>query len=77
MRKACINLDGTFKMAWLISGDLGTGQTLHYVELSNADHTYDPTPEEWHRGLDECYQKAAELKYEVSRVRGLAFVKEQ
>lgn len=70
MRKACIELNGTLKCASLFSGDLGMGKCLHNIYLSNEDLSYDPTPQEWLTALNACYQKADELKYEVSRVRG-------
>ncbi|RWT81329.1 hypothetical protein DN604_00745 [Aeromonas caviae] len=76
MRSACINLDGTFYMAWLIAGDLGTGKTLFYVELSDRECKRIPTADEWRAGLERCHQMARELKYEVTRVRGMGLIEE-
>lgn len=69
MRKACIELVASERIAYLIAGKLGTGQCLHVVVLSGPDAT---TPEEarWKKALALCEKKAVELKYEVIRIRG-------
>ena len=70
MRQACIELNKTLKNAALLAGALGGGKCLHLISLSNDNLTYDPTPAEWEAALNECIARAAELNYEVSRVRG-------
>ncbi len=69
MRKACIDLMADTKVACLFAGDLGTGQCLHMVMVSE-DMTESAPAEKWAKALSLCQQKAAELKYEVSRIRG-------
>lgn len=69
MRKACIDLVAQTKVALLLAGDLGTGQCLHMVVFPKNVDTM-PTAEQWLRAYKLCEQKAAELKYEVTRVRG-------
>jgi len=69
LRKACIELIAHTKIALLLAGDLGTGQCLHMVVFpKNADTM--PTIEQWLKAYKRCELKAAELKYEVTRVRG-------
>jgi len=69
LRKACIELVAQTKIALLLAGDLGTGRCLHMVVCSkDMDHM--PTTEQWLNAYKRCEQKAAELKYEVTRVRG-------
>ncbi|MBJ7539878.1 hypothetical protein [Marinomonas transparens] len=82
MRKACIDLNDTLKIASLLGGDLGGGKCLHTVNLLDGSNQMkmlnlstnpsikEPTPEEWAAALNQCLDKAEELKYEVSRVRG-------
>ncbi len=69
MRKACIELIYTTKVACLQAGDLGTGRCLFMVVVSE-DMSKEPSPEQWARALQRCKEKAVELKYEVSRIRG-------
>lgn len=69
MRKACIELIASTKIALLLAGDLGTGQCLHMVVFPKNVDTM-PTTEQWLKAYKRCEQKAAELKYEVTRVRG-------
>ncbi|CNK96641.1 Uncharacterised protein [Yersinia kristensenii] len=65
MRKACIDLNSTMKIATLCAGDLGGGKCLHHVTVS-VDLSYNPTAAEWKTALNECMIKT---KYEVSRIR--------
>lgn len=69
MRKACIELVAQTKIALLTAGERGTGKCLHMVIVSE-DMNHMPTPEKWLKAYKICEQKAAELKYEVSRVLG-------
>lgn len=69
MRKACIELIATTKIACLFAGELGTGRCLYMVIVSE-DMSEIPTPERWLNALNSCIQKADELKYEVARIRG-------
>lgn len=69
MRKACIELMGGTKVACLFAGDLGTGRCLFMVVVSR-DMNKEPTTEQWAKALNRCKEKAAELKYEVTRIRG-------
>ena len=69
MRKACIELMSTTKVACLLAGDLGMGRCLFMVVVSR-DMSKEPTSEQWAKALQRCKEKASELKYEVSRIRG-------
>lgn len=69
MRKACIELLSETKVACLVAGELGTGRYLHMVMISE-DMRQPATKEKWAKALSLCQQKAAELKYEVVRIRG-------
>ncbi|MCE0828943.1 hypothetical protein LVQ78_23415 [Buttiauxella sp. A2-C2_NF] len=69
MRKACIKLMGTTKIACLIAGDLGMGRLLYIIDVSQ-DLSIIPTQEHWFKALQKCQNKAVELKYEVTRVQG-------
>lgn len=69
MRKACIELIYETKVACLLAGDLGMGRCLFMVVVSR-DMSKKPTPEQWGKALQLCKEKAGELKYEVSRIRG-------
>ncbi|WP_455853914.1 hypothetical protein [Pantoea endophytica] len=69
MRKACIELMAGSNAAFLFAGDLGTGQCLHMVVISEEMKEFSVT-EKWAKALALCQQKAVELKYEVSRIRG-------
>ncbi|MFV1478123.1 hypothetical protein [Serratia marcescens] len=69
MRKACIELSSSAKAACLLAGDLGMGRCLFMVVISD-DMSKEPSPEQWARALQRCKEKAVELKYEVSRIRG-------
>ncbi|MEL0637618.1 hypothetical protein V6259_12695 [Marinomonas sp. TI.3.20] len=82
MRKACIDLNYTLKIVSLLGGDLGGGRNLHTVNLLDGSNQMtmlnlstdpsikEPTPDEWAKALKQCHQKAVELKYKVTRVRG-------
>ena len=69
MRKACIDLMAGTKAVLLLASDLGTGQCLHMVVVSE-DMTQSVPTEKWAKALAVCQQKAIELKYEVTRIRG-------
>lgn len=69
MRKACIDLNETMKFASLSRGDLGGGKCLYYVQLAE-DLNANISAARWQGALDMCLQKAIDLKYEVSRIRG-------
>ncbi len=69
MRKACIELVAQTKIALLLAGDFGTGQCLYMIVVSK-DMDQTPTAEQWLKAYKLCELKAAELKYEVTRVRG-------
>lgn len=73
MRKASINLIATTNAACLVAGDLGTGRCLFMVVVAK-DMTKQAPAEKWAKALDLCQQKAVELKYEVTRIRGGALV---
>ena len=70
MRKACIDLNVTLKTAFLFSGDLGGGKCLHEVTFSSK-----PTYRDWLLALNNCLDKADDLKYEVTRIRGESLTK--
>ena len=69
MRKACVELLATTKVASLIAGERATGRCLYMVVVSQ-DMTSEPTTEQWANALRMCESKAAELKYEIARVQG-------
>ncbi|MDE1190129.1 MAG: hypothetical protein PW844_27325 [Pantoea sp.] len=69
MRKACIDLIGATNAACLMAGDLGTGRCLFMVVVAKDMFKQAPA-EKWAEALDLCQQKAIELKYEVTRIRG-------
>lgn len=69
MRKACIELMYQTKVACLVAGDLGMGRCLFMVIVSK-DMDKEPTTEKWLKALRICEEKAIELKYEVTRIRG-------
>ncbi len=69
MRKACIELVAQTKIALLLAGDLGTGRCLLMILVSKDMDTM-PTTEQWLKAYKLCEQKAVELKYDVTRVRG-------
>lgn len=69
MLKACIELSQPERMAFLVSGELGYGRCLHAVQLSPPDETT-PEEERWKKAVALCQQKAAELKYDVTLIRG-------
>lgn len=71
MRKACIDLMSDTKAAFLMAGDLGTGRCLHMVVVSEDMRVSAPA-EKWAKALAICQQKAVELNYEVTRIRGVA-----
>lgn len=71
MRKACIDLMADSKVACLLAGDLGTGKCLFMVVVSR-DMTKSVSAEKWASALNQCQKKAGELKYEVTRIRGVA-----
>lgn len=71
MRKACIDLIYNTKAAFLMAGDLGTGRLLYMVVVSE-DMREPVTTEKWAKALAMCQQKAVDLKYEVTRIRGAA-----
>lgn len=69
MKKACIELIGGTNVACLVAGDLGMGRCLYTVIV--CKDMYPPASEEkWANALRMCQQKAVELKYEVTRIRG-------
>ncbi|HCR2012429.1 TPA: hypothetical protein ONC52_004312 [Enterobacter asburiae] len=69
-RKACIELMAGTNAACLLAGELGTGRCLYMVVVME-DIFGKPTTEQWLKSLRLCEAKAAELKYEVARIRGL------
>lgn len=69
MRKACIELFATDRMAYLIAGETGAGRCLLAVQLSGPDSVTTET-ERWQKAVARCQMKASELKYEVTRIRG-------
>nr|WP_278435360.1 hypothetical protein [Enterobacter mori] len=69
MRKACIELMAGTNAACLVAGELGTGRCLYLVVVME-DIFGKPTTEQWLKSLRLCEAKAAELKYEVARIRG-------
>lgn len=55
--------------ACLVAGELGTGCCLYLVVV--MENTFGkPATEQWLKALKLCEAKAAELKYEVSLIRG-------
>jgi len=70
MRKSCVELNSTLKNAALLAGDLGGGRCLLLIQLSDKNLEATPTEQEWKDALEQCLQKAGELKYEVTRIRG-------
>lgn len=55
--------------ACLVAGELGTGRCLYLVVV--MENTFGkPATEQWLKALRLCEAKAAELKYEVTRIRG-------
>ncbi|SEQ32376.1 hypothetical protein SAMN05216522_102148 [Rosenbergiella nectarea] len=70
MRKASIELVAPAKVVTLIAGEFGYGKFLYTVDLSAASEDL-PTPSQWLDALEECKRKARELRYDVSRVKGL------
>ncbi|ELQ6048477.1 hypothetical protein QMS56_16180 [Cronobacter malonaticus] len=69
MRKACIELMAGTNAACLVAGEPGTGRCLYLVVVME-DIFGKPTTEQWLKALRLCEAKAAELKYEVARIRG-------
>jgi hypothetical protein len=69
MRKACIELIGGTNVACLLAGDLGMGRCLYMVVLSKEMYPL-ASEDKWANALRMCQQKAVELKYEVTRIRG-------
>lgn len=70
MRKASIELVAPAKVVTLIAGEFGYGKFLYTVDLSAVSEDA-PTPAQWLDALEECKRKARELRYDVSRVKGL------
>lgn len=70
MRKACIELMAGTNTACLITGELGTGSYLYMVVVME-DIFGKPTTAQWLKSLRLCEAKAVELKYEVTRIRGM------
>ncbi|HIH5600154.1 TPA: hypothetical protein ACYSHJ_004458 [Serratia marcescens] len=69
MRKACIELIYETKAACLVAGEQGMGRCLLMVVVSR-DMSKEPTTEQWVKALRRCEEKASELKYEVTYIRG-------
>lgn len=70
MRKACNELFGPDWMAYLITGEIGTGKSLRAVQLTALDSI---TPDEvrWKKAIALCEKKANELKFKVTGTLGL------
>ncbi|HFD0315189.1 hypothetical protein PTR28_07770 [Serratia marcescens] len=71
MRKACIDLSYTTKVASLVAGEKGTGRCLYMFVVSD-DMSQTPSTEQWLKALKSCESKASELKYEVAYIWGKA-----
>ena len=76
MRKACIELSDSMRSASLVAGGLGTGRCLFFLDM-NAEPSSGISAERWQKALDICLDKAEELKYEVSRIRGQMLTTEE
>jgi len=76
MRKACIELSDSMRSASLVAGDLGGGRCLYFFDMNDEPES-DISAERWQKALGICLDKAEELKYEVSRIRGKHLISEE